>query len=151
MKNLIVNKGQSCERCNNDMIFQVTTPVGADFHTCPLCGNWTDDLKEEELDLFLEELECLYCKRCNIVYYYGCSHAVNGCTDDLYYGKIVTSYTYQGNVFNGMPQFESIEECTKLLKESQLLLNWECMCIQNSCKGCPKAYYPTYHRNCKCL
>lgn len=156
MKNLIVNKGQKCERCNDPDVFQVTTPIGADYTTCPLCGNWTDDITEEE-DTLLEKLEeeinkwYYYCKRCNIIYDLGCYHAINGCTDNIYYGKVVKEYKEKekDNKIIGMPQFDSIQEYVTLIKQLELI--WECKCkLNGDCKRCPNQKYKEFIKDCKC-
>ncbi len=140
------SKGQICDRCGKN-IFAFTTPNGADWTTCPICGYnclcchgsyhiSNESNESNERDEFNKlDLEYHYCFECNILYTEGRIHAENGCTDSIYWGKLIESYTYKDITYEGMPQFESISECAKLL--SQMQLNWQCTGFGD----CSNAYY----------
>lgn len=96
----IPDKGVKCSRCKMN-IFALETPCGADYSTCPICespcasyvhgdhkliGKFEDLQDEYDIDE--------YCCDCNIVFSSGCTHGVNGCTDNIYYGMLVKEYKY---------------------------------------------------------
>jgi hypothetical protein len=80
-----------------------------------------------------------------------CMHAVNGCTDNAYYGELVHKFKYNNVEYEGMPKFNSYDECVNKIEE--YTLDWVCMCT-GKCPDCPKAYYSdseTVNRwKCKC-
>lgn len=147
IKNIPVpEKGKSCSYCAQE-IFEFTTPGGGDCCSCPICGSpcpCAYASSEDDLDCsnFIEinndEWEH-FCSKCRILFDAGCIHAVNGCTEDTNWGALVTSYTYKGETYQGMPQFESLEHVVKVKKD--LKLTWECMCKKGQ-KKCPHAFYP---------
>jgi hypothetical protein len=140
--------GISCSRCKNASFISYT-PNGADYATCPICGdgyteNWID---KDDIDYGF-----WFCGKCQTIFMPSdCMHAVNGCTDNAYYGKLVRGFKYDGKEYEGMPKFESYDECVS--KISDYTLNWSCMCT-NKCPDCPKAFYSdseTVNRwKCRC-
>jgi len=151
MKNVTqFNTKQYCYNCKKDG-FYCYTPCGADYRTCPLCDSSDDFLGEsEEHQKRFEDLlnnynsdddirtDNLFCTRCRIMYKLGCTHAANGCTDDTYSGHFIGKYEYNGNLYIGMPQFDSIDEWFDHANEIKIL-EWIC---PNNGIVCTKAYYP---------
>ena len=134
--------GISCDRCD-DAMFISLTPSGADYTTCPICGigdSYVDYNYDENHDFH-------YCDHCNIVYKLGCTHGVNGCTDDTYYAELVNGFKIGNMEYSGMPVFNSYKECLDLINNYELY--WVCTCKGN-CSDCPKSAYPEYDIKCHC-
>jgi hypothetical protein len=91
--------GQGC--CGFDFI--ISTPMGADLITCPVCGA-------------SDEVDCTeyYCNKCKIFYSFGCKHAENGCTDSTFFAEFIESFEYNGVKYDGMPSFNSEDEYIQL-------------------------------------
>lgn len=112
-------KGIIC-RCN-DAMFISYTPDGGDYVTCPVC--WS---KNSDSDFDCSDDVYHYCKECKILYDLGCTHAVNGCTSDFYYGKLVKGFKFNNIEYNGCPIFNSHDEYIKYAKLYEL--RWVCSC-----------------------
>lgn len=151
----IPETGVPCYWCGKKM-FAGDTPQGADCTSCPICksGCWypipyyyDEDKGEVVKDENYQGPNYNYCDQCNIVFGLGCTHGVNGCTDDIYHGRLVYSYEYGGEKHDGMPVFESVKHCRKVLPNMKL--NWFCTCNNNQ-YDCKKASYPKeVEHNCK--
>jgi hypothetical protein len=78
----------------------------------------------------------------HILFSTGCRHGDNGCTDDIYFAKLVKEYTYEGIVYEGMAYFKSFDECVEKLPGIGIV--WECTCNRKNKeeKDCMKAHYP---------
>jgi len=171
--------GIPCCKCRVEM-FSIETPYGADYVTCPLCKYWniqgdvsdiiSDILEKREKETGIEEYTPYYCEKCNIMFRFGCTHAVNGCTDDIYHAELIKSYRvenqdfrreilgktflpselnniiykYLFDIFIGMPKFESLKECESIFPN--LTLNWNCTCNKSNSQ-CSKGY--THRYSCK--
>lgn len=135
------DKGNMCQQCKKH-IFALLTPSGGDYVTCPLCGNGCLCCGFSTLDYDSDcEIDEHYCNGCNILFNIGCTHSVNGCTDGIYYGKLIKSYTYQNITYDGMPKFKSFTHMFKILPHIKKI-NWQCMCYISNCKSCTHAFYP---------
>ena len=145
-------KGIPCEDCAVDM-FQVTTPMGADCHTCPLCAKYLDEDGVEaprdtnfnklcKCDYCISDSYCAwYCNDCKIVFDAGCSHGINGCTEDIYHAVFIKQVYYNNQALlkpNQTPRFRSFKELEKIIHQSKF--DWICTC-HGGCPQCPKAYY----------
>lgn len=102
----IPKNGIPCSRCEQKM-FAIETPDGADYNTCPLCG-----MPESESDEDVER-EYYFCGDCGIVFDLAGTHAMNGCTDNIYYAEIVESITIDNCTIEGMPRFKTIDDYVK--------------------------------------
>lgn len=146
--------GAKCFNCK-DMVYAVETPSGGDYYTCPICRAGCEccfshyktakDLQEKRDIIYSDDYdgdEYHYCKYCRIIFDIYCTHAVNGCTDDVYFAQLVKSYTYEGKTYEGMIEFDSYREC--LEKIPLIKIEWICMCssIKKEDTSCPKASYP---------
>jgi hypothetical protein len=145
MKNITqANTMVKCYNCNMNGFF-CYTPNGADFDTCPFCGQ-NDYLYAGDHDNFEEISNILkkckigfsFCSSCRILYHTGCTHAVNGCTDDTYNAHVIKLWKYNGTIYEGMPQFASIDEWLKQIQKIEVL---EMICLNNG-NHCEKGRYP---------
>jgi len=84
----------------------ITTPQGANYITCPFCNEWIDSSD----DNYFENIEMEYCAHCKILFDLGCVYAELGCTDDIYYAKLVSKWEYNGEVHDGMILFDNYIE-----------------------------------------
>ena len=138
--NPILKAGQKCYNCNK-MIFAVYTPSGADYNTCPIChnGDWDVDY-DDDWDVDYDDdwdYDYYYCDKCNILYDFDKMHAVEGCTDNIYYGKLVTKYKLNGKLIEGMPKFESYKHYLHLKPQLELFFDYLV-----ELEYCEKATYP---------
>lgn len=123
--------GQCCYKCDRDM-FAIETPHGANYTTCPICGDGSDTRIYENSRKYVH-----YCSRCNIIFNIGCIHSLNDVIDNVYYGCLVKDFIDEnGMEVKGMPVFDSLEEAEKLFPK--IKLNLVCMCDgtckENHCK-----------------
>jgi hypothetical protein len=153
MKNIVcVKQIQQCFLCNTPGFFG-TTPNGADYNTCPCCGN--NDYLAESTDTKIDELwrkpdeefqddmrtKYLYCVLCGILFKLGCTHAANGCTDDVYNGHFIKRWKNKctGEIYEGMPCFDNANEWYDHANDVEVLALF---CPHNDNK-CKKSFYPT--------
>ncbi len=135
MKNITnVNELQKCYYCGLRGFF-CGTPFGADYESCPCCGNndflntaWTLYDKNKEQYKKYEKYECLfdfydkcdekelynemrlrfrYCNKCNIIFILGCMHNHRGCTDDIFNAHFIQKWKDKSTniIYEGMPHF----------------------------------------------
>ncbi len=123
MKNgSFVNKLQKCHHCNLKGFF-CYTPMGADFETCPCCGNY-DFLNNSvnykntptkydflyETDDYDNDMRTKYryCEGCKIIFELGCVHRTGGCTDNVYNCHFIKKWkdTITNIEYDGMPIFD---------------------------------------------
>lgn len=145
-----------CYMCEKPGFF-CTTPSGVDYTTCPLCRTGNDELTEYQLDC-LEQLEYTLtvdnsfsselCPVCLILYDTGCIHSHVGCTADVYNGHIISKWRHctTGFIYDGMPQFDSIQEVMKCGKDVEIL---EITCLNNEFH-CTKTYHPIPNPSIRC-
>ena len=149
-----------CNRCNLAGFF-CYTPCGADFKTCPCCGeydflnatvNYTDEptkydfLFDDENGNYDYDMRNSYsfCKKCKIIFELGCTDCSQGCTDDTYnchfikrWKNKITNIEYQG-----MPKFDDEDEWFDHVNDVEVL---EMYCPHNGNK-CTKGY--KHERKC---
>jgi hypothetical protein len=138
-----------CECCAN--ISNISyTPRGADYHTCPICGDRTENMCEANNACTVCN-DASYCNKCNIIFDVGCTHACNGCTEDCHNGHIVSSWKdiEKNIIYDGMPVFKSFDAFLTDHDKFQIL-SWLCI---NDGKHCSRGYYPKeshpqYYRDC---
>jgi hypothetical protein len=157
MKNLVFAPGRvTCSCCNAGGFF-CTTPEGASYHTCPFCGG-TDGVTNDDDDFLYDaeknpyyELQMHYCPSCRILFNLGCTHAVNGCTDDVYNGHVICQWKLKGHshVYTGMPQFADIGEMISELHKVEIL-SWVCpnKGAHCTCGAYPKESNPKMYIDC---
>lgn len=136
--------------------FFCETPFGGDCSTCPLCGafdithlayTWPKELEPTQVE-YINWLDTLYdstdlqylydfCPKCLIMYDIGCTHAIRGCTDDIFNAHVVSKYKFRGFIYDGMPQFNSVQEWIDLANEIEILamtcLNNGNHCVASLC------------------
>ena len=90
----------------------VETPCGADYFTCPICYTGSDtfiDDNEDENEYSISW--CRYCLDCNIIFDAGCVLSRRGCTDSVYNGLLINSFSNESNNrIHRMPVFNSYDE-----------------------------------------
>ena len=158
VKNKVLNNfGISCSNCKMEGHF-CYTPNGADYRTCPLCGNWDNEIifklcdKNKAFDDYYEQLHdgFDFCDRCKILYDIGCKHAANGCTSDIFNGHYVSKWRYipSNEVNVGMPQFDNTADFENEIMNIEVL-EWSCPNNGIHCtKGSySKDKYPQYYRS----
>ena len=134
---------QKCYFCNKGGFF-VYTPRGGDFETCPCCGNPDEMSANMNLPYDFDETDMrydwLFCKQCSIIYKLGCTHAEMGGTDGAYNAHVVKQWQHKvtGEVFQGMPLFESVQEWYEHVNDVLVL---EEHCPNGSARG-----YKTSHK-----
>ena len=137
MKN--ANKIQTickCYKCDKPGFFSETGDV-----TCPLCG--ARDISEMYEDEFPEpdiRGELFFCPTCLIMFDLGCTHAENGCTDNVFNAHVIGKWEHKttGFVYDGMPKFDSTQEWLDAGHNVNIL---QMVCL-NSGLHCDKASYP---------
>lgn len=133
-------KGFPCDLCEK-VFFTIRTEegYGVMYYTCPICNRQSDSEIENDLG------DYHYCETCKIIFDICCTHAVNGCTCDIYYARLF------GEIINGniiMPISDSIDDV--VLDEEKY--KWICMC-KGTCDidQCKKAFYKNYPNvKCRC-
>jgi hypothetical protein len=159
---------QKCHYCDLKGFF-VYTPSGADYITCPCCGdndfvNTTNDDKYdfnefkngEPIAAAAEDLRSNmnYCEKCGIMFGVGCVHAENGCTSNVYNSHLIQSWKNKltEEVYEqGMPQFENVDDWFDNANNVEIIK----MFCPHKADNCKKAYYkkedhPKYYIKC-CL
>ena len=133
MKNISnVMQLQQCSACKLKGFF-CYTPCGADYITCPCCGeydylNVTGDEKYDFLTAWSDEIDDMscdtegyfedmrykyrYCSSCKIMFETGCTHNRGGCTSDIYNAHFIKKWKNKlTNIeYDGMPQFEDTDD-----------------------------------------
>lgn len=137
---------KNIEKVDSNCGFLCKTPNGADTVTCPVCGQteFFFHYGSEEYDKCFEKYNYIYenekimghpdleyCVHCNIMYSIGHLHVLVGCTDDIYVGHLVSKWSYQDMVHNGMPLFDNVEEYLDKVQDIKIL---EMSCPHGKCK-----------------
>ena len=151
MKKIIqINSLVNCDSCDLNGFF-CYTPQGADFNTCPLCGDFSYNcgLDWDKYRLLNDEKNGgNVCAECKIIYEVGCRHACNGC---CFNGHLVGKWKHipSDQIYTGMPQFDDMEECAAELNNIEIL-EWICPNNGLHCtKGSyPKETHPQYYSQC---
>jgi hypothetical protein len=84
-----------------------------------------------------------FCSFCNILFNNGCTHAVNGCTDNVYFGKFITKCEINGKIYNGVIKYDNIIEYLESI-ENMKIIEETCLCKKYSQNICEKALYYNY-------
>ena len=142
MKNYtIVHANTKCHYCKKTPLI-CSTPSGADYTTCPLCdemefqtrmyGTNTKFHIEYYKDDDMKSLH--YCDGCHILYEVGCTHAVLGCTDDLYNGHIICEWRDKktDEIYKGMPYFDNADDWFDNVNDVEII-RWCCPNKNNIC------------------
>jgi hypothetical protein len=165
MKNISPTQIVSKSYCYDCKIkgFFCYTPQGADYYTCPYCGDYDEvnfyDVNNKYNFLYINDysygdmrLEYYYCNKCRIMFDIGCTHAENGCTSNTYNGHVISVWKDKttGIIYNGSVQFDSTEEWFEKANDIVVLeercLNNGSHCVKGSY---PKLLYPKYYSQCK--
>ena len=105
----------------------VNTLERAANHTCPLCSKCCDEStssKEKEYDTW-HYWKFFYCTNCNIIFGTNCIQ--NRSPHTTYYAKLISEFENEnGELFKGMPVFESYKQMLKLYPKMKTTL--VCMC-----------------------
>ena len=127
MKNLTeINTKQKCYRCEK-IGFYVETPHYGDNVTCPCCDSEKEKEEEENEDNNIMH-QYIYCDSCRIVYNIGCNHAENLCPDNTMNAHVISKWKYKGEIYVGMPQFDSHDEYMSEINKIEVL---ETVCLRN--------------------
>jgi len=152
--NTNVKQVQKCYHCGLEGFF-CYTPNGANYETCPCCGEYDllsnnkepdkyDFLFEDEFDNDMRRLY-YYCKCCKIIFELGCKHCIVGCTDDTYNCHFIKKWKDKlTNIeYQGMPIFDDEDDWFNNVNNVEVL---EMCCPHNGYK-CSKTYHENT-RNC---
>lgn len=149
MKNILcVNSTYYCSHCKLKGFF-CYTPNGADFETCPCCGendflnNYVnyknyptryDFLFEDE---FIDDMryKFKYCNHCNIIFQLGCVHLIGGCTESTYNCHFIKKWKDKiSNIeYDGMPMFDDVDDWFNNANNVEVLEMY-CPHKNNKCK-----------------
>lgn len=160
MKNIrIVNQMQECDGCGLEGFF-CYTPNGADYFTCPCCGE-SDFIgtEEEENSVNTCKIErkfndnddmrfkYSYCNHCGIIFSLGCTHSDRGCTDNIFNCHFIAKWKNKiTNVeYDGMPKFDDDIDWYDNVNNVEILQ----MHCPHDGKICKKTKYPI--SNCKLM
>jgi hypothetical protein len=93
----------------NDIIYQ---------YECPLCGVGMEEVDYDKFDGY-------YCEKCNMLFSDFCCEKYNGgCDTSTFFPNIISSFEIEGQVFQGIPIFKSLNDVLKL----KPVLTVECLC-----------------------
>jgi hypothetical protein len=165
MKNLVqLNTLAECGLCNTRM-FVSFTPNGADYLSCPCCCghdfyHWADSYDPDVFQKYFNDAEenddslfakYGFCENCRIVFDLGCVHSVNGCTEDCYNAHFISKNQYKNEIYDGMPQFDSVDEWYHEFPNI-VILKWICLNNGKICKNAvySKLFHPERYTPCKC-
>ena len=152
MKNISPTQIQCKSYCYDCKIkgFYNYTPQGADYYTCPYCGDYDEvnfydannkyDFLYDNDDNNDIRLKYKYCNKCRIMFDIGCTHAKNGCTFDIYNGHVISVWKDKitGIIYNGSVQFDSTDEWFEKANNIEVLAE----CCLNNGLHCLKGFYP---------
>lgn len=156
---------------NSNYLYVVSTPLGADYVTCPVCRlivdwefyeqNTSDDIddnnpnpKEEGYGdgRDIQNCRCYYCPFCNIPFRSTHVYESNGCTDDLLFGAIMSAYRYKDQNYEGSVRFRSVHVYLDLIKRGDFeITEWQCLCdgrASNPLASYPESEYAEYYSSC---
>jgi len=152
MKNILcVDKMYYCYHCNVRGFF-CYTPSGADFQTCPCCGQ--NDFLNDAINrypypkirmydfLFEDEFEndmrnvYRYCSFCKIIFQLGCMHYNGGCTSNVYNCHFIKKWKHKTTniVYEGMPLFDNYEDWFNNVNDV-VVLKMHCPHNNSKCKN----------------
>jgi len=134
---------KNCVNTRSKVGYLIECGYGGDIIRCPYCGkmdafsafnlNHMDKMPEtrdkfalkfEEDDFFKKWF--YYCEDCKITFDNGCQYSDPGVADDgIYNAHIISKYMFEGDVYEGTPLFESIDEWLDLCDKVQVL-EWRC-------------------------
>lgn len=123
MKNIIkCNTTQHCYSCNKQGFF-TRSAYGQE---CPLCGcgdylssiHHEDNIADFDIEIYYNDL--YFCPKCKILFSDGClHHELN--VESTMNAHIIAKWEYKGEIYDGMPCFESIEEWVSEIKNIKVL------------------------------
>lgn len=143
---------------NNLMTFRseylkhIYTPFGGEYIKCPICENRVDEYyhdlymasdENENVNnpdnklykILFKKLDISfahYCIRCHLLFDKCCTYEAQGCTDDIYYAKVITECEINGKLYKGIPLFcketeeQLSEEDCYILENAKFTYNCEC-------------------------
>lgn len=135
MKNIVkCNTTVKCCLCNKEGFISEICD-GADYVTCPLCKepDYCSGIKSSNSEIFKKHFSCdcpepidddddtfstfKFCPECKIVYTLGCIHQ----GDEIKNAHFISKWEYKGEIYYGMPCFESVEEWYNEMKNIKVL------------------------------
>lgn len=126
-----------CDRCEQGGFFIHNRTGITECFSCPLCDFRIEEQYEYKVDDYIQS-NFKYCPKCRIMFDYGCTHSLVGCEWDVWNAHIISKYKYKGQVYYGMPQFDSIEEWKECANDIEIL---EMKCL-NDGYHCLHNYHP---------
>ncbi len=146
-----VPKLQKCTFCELNGFF-CRTPCGADYITCPCCGQYYflnaycnnkysnhkyDFLFDEEYDDDMRN-EYNYCNTCGIIFETGCFHLNGGCTSNVFNCHFIKKWKDKlSNIeYDGMPFFENEDDWNQNVN-NVIVLQMYCPHKGHVCKNTP--------------
>ena len=146
MKNIVCVKNLSrCCYCSVKGFF-CYTPCGADFITCPCCGEYdflNNNCENDKYNfLYGDEYDndmrntYLYCNSCKLIFKLGCTHFEGGCTEDVSNGHFIKKWKNKitDEKYEGMPQFDDASDWFDNVNNIEVLEMY-CPHNGNKCKN----------------
>lgn len=145
MKNIVTyNTKVNCHWCGHEGYFTLEMGVTYDPHQCPLCEYPCDGMSiNDDVSDYLSDNGYRYCDRCSILYQDGCTHNDRG-VDTITNAHLISMWRYKGELYIGMPQFQSIDELHSEVRSIEILE----MCCPNKGVICNHTMYPIGNNNC---
>ena len=152
IKELTQYRKKCVSNCDN-YGFYIETPMGGSFEKCPVCSHlyenmcWNDDIKyDKQISNAIISIcdnkpklkdEISVCTKCNTLFLYGCTHSVNGCTDDIYHAKILN--------YKNLYYIRTVSIPDNALKNGKFIcscsINFNVENKTNKTKYCSNAFY----------
>jgi hypothetical protein len=157
---------KNCVNHTSKVNYLVKWGYGGDMSCCPYCGhvdafssynlNHLNNMPtlKAKFDSKFEDDEFFkkwfyYCEDCKITFDNGCHYSDPGVADDgIYNAHIIRKYMFQGDVYEGTPLFDSIDEWLDLC-DKVTVLEW--CCPNNGLRDYDKEEYrEVYDKYYKC-
>lgn len=146
MKNIVrYNTKVECYWCGKLGYFTTEMGVTYDPYQCPLC-EWPcyETGINDDISYYLSDNAYKYCDRCSIIYQIGCKHNDRG-VDSISNAHLISMWRYKGELYIGMPQFQSIDELNSELRSIEILE----MCCPNKGLICKHTNTPISSDDCE--